>query len=248
MLNFLRPITDSGGFYSLSSNAARDIPIPKHATLARINTSTALTYAFITGLPSEDTTDGDFGFPLSANAASSSTDIAVPGGQILRLIETGGAGNCYIEFFGNKKSPGGIRAGRFRALALASGVLSIDTELLPTATYVKLSANRAFRFSTDGNDPTGTEGIGITGRTTVEVPISKHSEVRCTAVSAGVTHYSVQWIEDRSEPIGADIFDARVSQPLGAFHTAFPNANVVNVDVPKNAKWAWLADHAWTDH
>ena len=105
------------------------------------------------------------------------------------------------------------------------------------ATHLLVRSNQAFLFSTDGVDPTADRGIYIAANTTVKIPCFE-GEVKVRRAGNSSTTIEFQEFEDLHT--GGDIYEQNVFRPVGGFYVAL-TSDVEQVDVPKNAQWAWLS-------
>ncbi|MCY3487146.1 MAG: hypothetical protein OXH34_01790 [Bacteroidetes bacterium] len=179
------------------------------------------------------TTDGTDPSNTEGTDLAANTDVTleVESGDTIKLFETGGATTATILYFGSKKR----------------------------TTHVKLIADQAFLFTTDGSDPTADRGILVAANTVVNIPLRfaysqgalpagetntfANREAQRTAylkvrrASSSATNIQIQEFEGLHK--GGDVYEQNVFRPIGGTYVEL-TADVHVVDVPKNANWAWI--------
>ena len=220
------------GYQALTADTAEEIQIPDRASFARLTLSNESRYAL--GI----STNTSRGFLLGAGTH----DITVAGDKSLSLISLNTSGTVYIEFFGGDQASNPIRAGSHLHASIAGQTAyGLKQNNFPNGTtHVLFQSNRAGNMAVR-EQPSLSKGIPYTQNQIVRVP-TKDGDVRIFPHSAGITEVQAQfYVTDRYSILPWNVkYDSILSRVVKTYHVQFSNANVVNVDVPATAKWAWL--------
>ena len=236
MGGFLRPIqAENTNQYArtIGHNLAGSFLIPRGARIARVSVDQNVHYTFNSFV----SPTASRGFELSAGTH----DIDIVSGIIdINLFAVDASTNVYIEYFGADAVPSVQLLNNYTTTLFAAGNITLDFP--ETATYLLVhhdhGTSSGLRITTDGSNPSATRGIYIASNENVKIPCYR-AVVKVAGAGGGATGIQFQAFSDHH--VNGGIWQNKVWRNAGGFYQANLPSTAIDVDVPANARWAWIS-------